>query len=389
MRILVLGSDNPSPPINGTRIRNFHLWPELRSQGHEVKLLVITRDARDLRLSNDETEYFLFHRAHLLKRLWMRLFHSYHEWPVSHSLEERVQQLEKEWNPDVIHAEELRMGHYLPKKKTALLSLCVHNVESSLIRKTLAAPFPFAVKFFNRIYHRNLLRFEKRIFGKVSCLMTYSELDRKTYQELYPHLDWKASSNGVNRIELSTEELELPSPQNLLFLGSLSYLPNIEALNWLIDDILPLVKQRVRLTVAGSTPAVVVKEKLKKESIELIDTPLELRPIYLASSMLLVPLLSGSGTRGKILEALMYGRAVLTTPKGIEGLEIKAGEGAVIAESAEEFAKAIETWAQTGQAQRQDLVSSGRLKVLELYTWKRVAADLLRTWSDSAKDVPR
>lgn len=385
MRILVIGSDNPAPPINGTRIRNFHLWPHLRNLGHEVKFLAITRNPEDLKLSNDDCEFFLFTKKSLLKRVWMRLFHSYHEWPVSDSLEARVAELQSDWKPDVIHAEELRMGRYLPQKSqapTILLSLCVHNVESTLIKKTLAAPFSVGVHFFNKIYHRNLLRFEEKVLKNADLRLTYSEEDRKSYQRLYPQLSFKASSNGVNFVNLSDQEQHDPGAQNILFLGSLSYLPNIEGLFWFLDSVLPLVKSSVRLTVAGSTPAQVVRDRLQKDSIPLLDTPLELRPIYLENSVLLVPLLSGSGTRGKILEALMYHRSVLTTTKGVEGLNLGADAGVIVADGEVEFAQALDRWISLPGPERLKFSSAGRAAVLEHYTWDKVGGQLLNFWSE-------
>lgn len=384
MRILVLASDNPDPPINGTRIRNFYLWPELRKLGHDVKVLSLTRDKSDLMKSTPELEFFSFTRKPLLQRIWMRLFHSYHEWPVSDELSQRVVELERDWHPDVIHAEELRMGQYLPSRKAtkALKSICAHNVESDLIRQTLAAPFRFGIKFFNHIFYLTLKRFEHRVFSAADVRMTYSEKDQKRYAELYPEFDFTPSSNGTNQIGLTKATATLPPADQLLFLGSLSYLPNIEGLFWLIDEVLPLVKRPVKLTVAGSGPADVVKERLGKLGIPLIDTPLDLTPHYQGNSALLVPLLSGSGTRGKILEALMYNRVVLTTSKGVEGLELATGEGVLSADGAKNFAGLIDQWIEMPTAEQQLIADRGRAAVEDRYTWKVVGQTMLKLWEN-------
>ena len=72
------------------------------------------------------------------------------------------------------------------------------------------------------------------------------------------------------------------------------------------------------------------------------DTPADLRPLYDEHAVIVVPVFEGSGTRGKILEALSYERAVVTTTKGPEGLDLQAGEGFVIADEPGEFANAIQ-----------------------------------------------
>jgi len=380
MRILVLASDNPAPPINGTRIRNFHLWPQLRALGHEVRVLALTRDKADLARSSEELEFFRFTRAPAPLRVWRRLWHSYHEWPVSRDLHARVAKLVEEWRPDVVHAEELRMGAYLPARRTGgpLVSLCAHNVESDLIRQTRAAPFPFAVGLFNAVYHLNLRRFEARHFGAVDVALTYSQVDLERYRELYPSAPWALSSNGT-----APPACVLPLPADpgaLLFLGSLSYLPNTEALDWLLAEVLPRTRAGLSLTVAGSTPTPQVRARAATGAYLLLDTPLELAPVYGACSLLVVPLLKGSGTRGKILEALAHGRPVLTTSKGVEGLDIAPGEGIIIADGAEGFFNALERWRDTPLAERQALADRGRAAVEARYTWRAVGVALMRSW---------
>ncbi|GEM_PF-3009036 len=384
MKILVLASDNPSPPINGTRIRNFHLWPILKAQGHEVKLLCLTKNPQDLNHHSDDKEFFLFTRKNIFKRIYMRLLHSYHEWPVSDDLTRRVQSLVSEWQPDIIHAEEFRMGQYIPRKNTlsaqTLTSVCAHNVESQLIKKTLAAPFPYAIKFFNRIYQITLKRAERKVFHNVDLRLTYSEVDKNIYASLYPKLTWVSSSNGVPLINLNESDLKTLCTNNILFLGSLNYLPNIEGLYWFLDHIYPNVKQNCKLTVAGSNPPEKVKIRLKTEDVELIDTPLELGPVYLENGLLIVPLLNGSGTRGKILESLMYARPVLTTSLGVEGLQINAGQGIIVGDGIEGYTSALKDWLNLNSQERQKMAMAGRDLILKKYTWHHVASDLIKYW---------
>jgi glycosyltransferase involved in cell wall biosynthesis len=379
MKILVLASDNPSPPINGTRIRNFHLWREVRALGHEVKVLALTRRFEDLAGSSDAIEFFRFTRKSLPRRAWKRLTRSYHEWPVSDSLRARVQELCRTWGPDIVHAEELRMGAYLPQGARFLTSVCVHNVESDLIRKTKAAPLPVAVPLFNWIYRRNLIRFEHAVFSRAGLRLAYSRVDQKRYEALYPALPFAVTSNGVNPVGLRPSTPSPPATK-VLFLGSLSYLPNVEGLFWFLDEVKPRLPKTVELVVAGSTPTEEVKARLHQEGVTLHDTPLDLGPIYEAASLLIVPLLSGSGTRGKILEALMYGRPVLTTSKGVEGLELGPEHGILRADGAGDFTAALENWTKLSVADREALGRAGHEAVSSRFTWRSVAVDLLETW---------
>ncbi len=386
MKILVLASDNPGPPINGTRIRNYYLWDEVRALGHEVKVLALTRNPADLKARSEQLEFFSFTRGPVLRRLVMRLTRSYHEWPLSDGLRDRVAELSASWNPDIIHAEELRMGAYLPRLgDTVLSSVCVHNVESELLKKTKAAPFSFGVSFFNWIYRFNLRRFERRVFSRAHLRLAYSAIDRRDYERLYPEYSFALTSNGTNKINLERETLRQTPPEKILFLGSLSYLPNIEGLFWYLDQVRPKVRRPLDLTVAGSTPAEVVRSRLQREGITLLDTPLDLAPVYQSASLLIVPLLSGSGTRGKILEALMYGRPVLTTTKGGEGLELGMEAGVLRADGPEAFAAALDEWTLRSSEDRAQLGQRGHDTVSTLFTWTSVAKALVESWNQARK----
>ncbi len=384
MKILVLASDNPGPPINGTRIRNYYLWNEVRALGHEVKVLALTRNPDDLRASNKEIEFFTFTRSSFLRRVGMRLTHSYHQWPLSDGLRSRVSELCQNWSPDIVHAEELRMGAYLPPSSEKFLSsVCVHNVESELLKKTKAAPFSFAVSFFNWIYRFNLVRFERQVFSRTQLRLAYSAIDQRSYEHLYPNFSFALTSNGTNRVDLTAEAPV--SPEKILFLGSLSYLPNIEGLFWFLDHVRPLLRSQLELTVAGSTPSQVVRSRLEREGITLLDTPLDLAPVYRGTSLLIVPLLSGSGTRGKILEALMYGRPVLTTSKGVEGLDLGSESGVLRADGADAFAAALEAWTARSSQERAELGRAGHDTACARFTWSSVAVSLIESWNQVLK----
>ncbi len=384
MKILVLASDNPGPPINGTRIRNYHLWKEVRSLGHEVKVLALTRNPADLGTSNEDIEFFCFTRSSFVRRVAMRLTRSYHEWPLSEGLRNRVSELSASWTPDIIHAEELRMGAYLPPPSHKFLSsICAHNVESELLKKTKAAPFTFGVSFFNWIYRFNLLRFERKVFSWTQLRLAYSAIDQRSYEKLHPEFSFALTSNGTNRVDLDLGSLALSPPEKILFLGSLSYLPNIEGLFWYLDHVRPRLRKHLELIVAGSTPSEVVRSRLQREGITLLDTPLDLAPVYQGASLLIVPLLSGSGTRGKILEALMYGRPVLTTTKGGEGLDLGLESGVLRADGPEEFAAALNEWTNRSSQERTHLGKAGHDMVCSRFTWTSVAKTLVENWNQA------
>src|SRR5262249_24993791 len=109
-------------------------------------------------------------------------------------------------------------------------------------------------------------------------------------------------------------------------------------MEWFLNAIAPHLVPQVQITVAGSEADASLRQLLARRRVRFVDTPIDLKPLYDEHADVVVPLLEGSGTRGKILEALAHERLVITTPKGAEGLEIREGEGVVIADGAEALA---------------------------------------------------
>src|SRR5690606_3589256 len=117
-------------------------------------------------------------------------------------------------------------------------------------------------------------------------------------------------------------------PGTLLFVGSMDWLPNQDAVDYFLERILPLVRQRLdaRFVVAGRNPGERL-QRLARETPGLIVTGAVdgMRPHFAEASVVVIPLRIGGGTRIKVYEAMAMERAVLSTTLGIEGLPVVAG----------------------------------------------------------------
>jgi polysaccharide biosynthesis protein PslH len=130
----------------------------------------------------------------------------------------------------------------------------------------------------------------------------------------------------------------------LLFVGTLAYGPNVEGLKWFIETVYPEFKRQHpegKLVVVGhlgdSSGAEVKRLCQSAEGVELYPNVPDIKEYYKRSSVLVVPLLSGGGTRLKILEGAMACRPVLSTPVGAEGLDLVPGNDLLLFQNAEEF----------------------------------------------------
>jgi len=391
VKVLALLSDCPWPPNTGSRVRNAYLWPALRRLGVDVRLLALDQPgaARSAAPDGLALELHAFSREPWPARAYHVLRHSYHQWPVSASLRARAAALAAEWRPDVVHAEELRMAAYAPARAAApgaVRTVTLHNVESDLLRHTGSTALRFGRSAIERAHLGALLAFERRAVLGADLAFAYSAADLVRYRDLYPAARWAETRNGTHA------SLITPAPQpqapSVLLVGSLGYAPNVHGLYWFLDRVLPLLPRDLRVTVAGSRAGEEVRRRLAAAPVRFEDAPADLAPLYAQHAVSVVPVFQGSGTRGKILEALAYERAVVTTTPGAGGLELAEGEGFVIADDAEGFAAKVTRLAGS-PAERARLAGRGRAAVLARYDWSGVARDLLAAWTACAEQRAR
>lgn len=387
MRILVVVSDIPDPPLNGSRVRNFHLWPAIRGLGHEVKLLGLDLQGAAIRnrlVSPAQTgEFFPPSRPPAPLRAIRAFFRSHYERARSSSLTSRLDEIDRLWKPDVIHAEELRMGFYLPafrgRHTNALQSITLHNVESYLYRQIGAAGASPFRKLQHWLRSQSLARYEREVIRAADLVFAYSPIDRERYREMYPAGNWRMTRNGTDARHIPACA---PGPRNtLLLVGTLSYAPNVRGLWWFLDKVWPRLCDEYALTVAGSGANQKVRRRLNESRVRFIDAPRDLTPLYRDNAICLVPLLEASGTRGRIVEACAHGRLVITTKLGLEGLDLAPGaEGVIVADDPESYANAIKYWSAADDDLHQ-IAARGRAAVLSRYDWSVVATELVSNWT--------
>ncbi len=129
----------------------------------------------------------------------------------------------------------------------------------------------------------------------------------------------------------------------LLFVGSFSHPPNVDASRWLVEEILPLIRRElrdVRVRIVGSQPPEEIGA-LAQHGVDVLGWVRDLTELYRRSRVFVAPLRYGAGVKGKVGESLAAGLPVVTTSIGAEGMELRDGEDVLVADTAEELAKAV------------------------------------------------
>lgn len=210
----------------------------------------------------------------------------------------------------------------------------------------------------------------------MDLLLATSDHDREMFEQQL-HVERVAVlPNGIDLDEFAPAR-EAAEPGTILFSGLMSYYPNAQAMGWFLDSILPTILQQVpnaRLVVAGAAPPRWLIRR-RGRHVHVTGRVPDMRPFLQRASVLIAPLLIGSGTRVKILEAQAVGRPVVSTSLGAQGLSLRHAESIVIADDAEAFADGVvRLLLSPGLADR--IAASARTHVTAHFDWNRIGEHL-------------
>ncbi|MBI4890180.1 MAG: glycosyltransferase [Acidobacteria bacterium] len=149
--------------------------------------------------------------------------------------------------------------------------------------------------------------------------------------------------NGVD-LERFRAHQPRPAAPRLLFVGSFRHFPNVRAYRFLTEEVWPLLTSPdIELTVvAGPEPQLYWPHRSADQRIRLLGFVADVKPLYEAASVAVIPTVVSAGTNLKALEAMAMERPVVSTPSGVAGLGLVHEESVLLAEGAAEFARAIE-----------------------------------------------
>lgn len=216
-------------------------------------------------------------------------------------------------------------------------------------------------------------RFEGFMFAHYDRTVVISAADRAQLLDLNPALSIEVIPNGIELERFHPRELER-DPCTLLFVGNYEYAPNQDAARILVEQVLPRVRRErpdARLQLAGANPPGWLRE-LDGENIEVSGRVPDVAPCLARATVFVCPLRFGAGLKNKVLEALAMGVPVAATPLSLDGIDVRDGESALVAEVDEIAAKTIELLGDSALRQR---LSQGGLALIQAqYSWEKTAS---------------
>ena len=290
------------------------------------------------------------------------------------------------WGAPIVQMEFTQMAQYSPDCSPATTVLVEHDVTLDLYRQmAIQCPDWDTIRQF-----KLWCKFEKRAWARVDCVVTMSARDRA----MIPNARAVVLPNGVD-LDRFREPSSHPEGRRLLFIGSFSHLPNLLAMKFFMDEVWPLLSC-VRLhVIAGSRHKFFLSHYGNRASLDLnrIDVEVEdfvadVRPAYERAAVVIAPLQVSAGTNLKILEAMAMGKPVVSTPVGVNGLDLTSGEDFILVETANEMADAIESL-MSDPSERARIGSAARYRVERQYSWDEIARQQAELYFDLLKCAGR
>lgn len=286
-----------------------------------------------------------------------------------------IRKLLLEQNFDLVVCDFLTPAIHIPPDQPFVLF--EHNVETQIWQRHAIEAGNLVSRFFFRLQEKRMSALECCTCRRATQVIAVSDADAVTLAKMCGISHVKAIPTGVDVAWFSPPSAPAQqTPSDLLFVGSMDWLPNIDGVSWFVQSVLPLIRARFpdcSFTIAGRRPARAVRDLGKLDPrIHVTGTVDDIRPYFWSASVSIVPLRIGGGTRLKIYEAMAAGVPVVSTTIGAEGLDVHSPGNIRVADSPEAFANGcLELLGDSGERARQSAAALALVR--ERFSWETVA----------------
>lgn len=246
---------------------------------------------------------------------------------------------------DVVHLESLFMAPYIATIRAhsdARIVLRSHNLEFIIWKRLARQSGNVAKKAYLKLLARQLKNYELDVLNQVDGIAAISDRDANDFVKLGSKKPKLVIPFGIN-LDGYAPKVKEKYELNLFHLGSMDWKPNIEGLNWFLEDVWPAIHKAfptVNFYLAGRDMPEEFFEK-KIPNVHIVGEVEDAKKFIDSNSIMIVPLLSGGGIRVKIIEGMALSKAIISTSVGAEGLNYKDHKNIWIADKKEDFLKAL------------------------------------------------
>ena len=347
MNILMLCNKSPFPPSEGGPMAMNSIVTGLLEAGHNVRILAFNSNKYHIEKDSIPQEYRRQTRIDFVDidlsikpvEAFKNLFsdESYHvKRFLSKDFTNKLEKILKKDRFDIVQLETIYMAPYIEtirQHSKAKIVLRAHNVEHKIWERIAKKTFFFAKRWYLRHLIRTLRTFEMSILDKVDGIAAITTTDASFFRRVTatPVIDIPF---GVD-IEKFDPVFEVGNVPTFYHIGSMNWMPNEEGIKWFLNNAWDHVLERVpeaKLYLAGRNMPKWLQKTRKRNVVVVGEVP-DAHEFVNQHNVAVVPLLSGSGMRIKIIESMALGKTVITTLVGAEGIQYSEFENIIIAEN--------------------------------------------------------
>jgi len=389
-KLLYLVHRMPYPPNKGDKVRSYHLLKHLAAR-HQVYLGTFVDDPDDMQhlpvlreICADVCAVPLQPRSAKLRSLaglltGEALTLRYYR---SHALQAWVARTVATQQIDAAVVFSSSMAPYAMAQPGLPMLADLVDVDSAKWTE-YADRHAWPMSWLYRREGQRLLAYERRVVAKAQRAFLVTDKEVALFGRLAPETQGQvlAVGNGVDA-EYFQPEAARPSPfadgeQALVFTGAMDYWPNVDAVCWFVEQVLPLLHQRwpgLNLHIVGRSPTPAV-QALASATVCVTGTVPDVRPYLQHAAVVVAPLRLARGVQNKVLEAMAMARPVVAAATCVEAIEARPGQDILAAGDAAEHAERI-AWLLADRRQAAAVGQAGRACVLARYSWPARLAGL-------------
>ncbi|MGA8869205.1 MAG: glycosyltransferase family 4 protein [Candidatus Sulfotelmatobacter sp.] len=274
---------------------------------------------------------------------------------------------------DVAVCDFLSASRNFPHSHTVPCVLFQHNVETALWRRLASTESNPVRRLAYKIEALKMARYETAALSRFPQVIAVSDHDREQMLQMSPGCAITVVPTGVDTRRFAVAQHAEAQPPKIVFTGSMDWEPNIDAVSYFCREILPQVRAEfpsVVFQIVGRNPHAKVK-RLASDSVHVTGTVPSVADYLRDSTVVVVPLRIGGGTRLKIFEAMAMGKALVSTSIGAEGLQVQSGRDLLLADAPAAFADAVVLLLRNTELRRK--YEQAAVKTAAQHDWSQIA----------------
>lgn len=375
-KLVIIVSRFPYPLEKGDKLRAFYQIKEL-SKSYSITLIATTdtsikKESIDQIRQYCKTIYIIkLSKISIFFNVFLQLFTKkpfQTGYFYSSKNNARIKAILKELRPDHIFCQLIRVSEYVKNYHDCPKTLDYMDALSKGIDRRIEKA-PFYSKWIFRSEAKRLAIYERQIFDYFENHTIISEQDREYI--LHPkRKDIICIPNGVDSSFF--EKIELKKDKDLVFIGNMSYAPNIEATHYIANQILPLLNtssHSFTFLISGANPhPSIIRLAKANPQIEITGWVDDIRKSYARGKIFIAPMMIGTGMQNKLIEAMAMGIPCITTPLANNAINAIHNESIIVAQEKEEFVAAIHVLLNDHELYTK-IANGGKKLVMEKFNW--------------------